>query len=1001
MTAANIFTISPGVAFLERLAEAVVWGELFGHTRLSPLELARATIYLPSSRACRAMRPALLKACGGQATLLPALLTLGADDDAASILGDAPPDAIAPLDRRMALANLILAWAKRLGEGGGRAFNGEPLFVEASPAAAAGLAAEFIALLDEAQTQGVDLRRLADCAPAPFARHWQLSAEFLAILSTAWPQLLDRLGVIEPIEARNRRMAQDAARIAGGGAPVVIAGSTGSIAATEALMRAALASPMGAVVLPGLDKELDDAAWSVLPPEHPQYGLARLLAALSTPRSAVRELAPPPPHIAARLRLLRAASRPAAAGPVSGVEADFNGLSDVSLIEAPTPQAEAAAVALVIRRTAETPGRTAALVTADRDLARRVCAQLKRWGLDIEDSAGKPLGATSPGAILTLILDAQSAAAAPALVALLRHPLTRLGYDEAAVAECAHLLDLAVFRVPGVRIGASSLPGAVKRARAAASRHPAQKRLTPDDWERAAEAARRIMQAFAPLAAVRGAALSAFARAHLETAALLSASAGGETFAAWSGPDCDAALRFMRRLADERGMGPAMGARDYPALFRQLLAAETVARPASLGRFAILSPLEARLQRPDVIILGGLNEGAWPQACDPGPWLNRAMRAELGFAPPERRIGQAAHDFVEAFGCPEAYLTRAAKADGAPTSPCRWLMRMKAALIGAGLDDALAPREPWAAWTQSLDAAAHKRPAVRPEPRPPVDARPRTLTVTEIEKLIANPYAIYARRILALEPLPPARSLAAAAEKGKAIHMALGRFSDMHPETLPENAAAVVFDLAAEQLAKLGDHDAARAFWLPRLRRFAGWFAQTEAERRAGVARVIAEAPGEIRLDAPAGPFTLVARADRIDVTAGGRLRIYDYKTGSAPKGKDVDDLRAPQLPLEAAIAAQGGFAAARAGTVESMAFILAKGGEPPGEERRAGSRDPMELGAEALAKLAALIRRFDNAATPYPPLRREAFASLYRFDDYAHLARVAAWSSAEEGDAE
>ena len=220
-----------------------------------------------------------------------------------------------------------------------------------------------------------------------------------------------------------------------------------------------------------------------------------------------------------------------------------------------------------------------------------------------------------------------------------------------------------------------------------------------------------------------------------------------------------------------------MQAADYAEFYRALVAEKSI-RPAGAThpRIFIWDTFEARLQQPDIVILGSLNEGTWPQPADPGPWLNRPMRQTLGLPAPEERIGEEAHAFVSLLGAERVYLTRAAKIDGVPTVPSRWLLRLQALL--AGLGQTAAASEPWLAWAQARNHIEGQPTPVRaPEPRPPVALRPRQLSVTTIEKWIANPYAIFAERILGLQALPVLGREPDAALRGQIVHEALGRFA--------------------------------------------------------------------------------------------------------------------------------------------------------------------------------------------------------------------------------
>jgi len=271
--------------------------------------------------------------------------------------------------------------------------------------------------------------------------------------------------------------------------------------------------------------------------------------------------------------------------------------------------------------------------------------------------------------------------------------------------------------------------------------------------------------------------------------------------------------------------------------------------------------------------------------------------------------------------------------------------------------------------------------------------------VTTIEKWIANPYAIFAQRILGLEPLPMLGRQPDAALRGQIVHDALGRFAVRFPQRLPNDVYTELVGFAEAGLAELTGSPRVAAFWAPRFARFAAWFAETEPGRREDADSILAEVEGALVLEGPAGPFTLTARADRIDVGKAG-LVITDYKTAS-----NIKDLasravqgEAPQLPLEAAIAAAGGFAGLPAAKVAELRYFSSSGGEPPGQECTLRNGDVAQLARAARQGLERLIAAFDDADTPYRALRRARFT--YRYDDYAHLARVAEWSAETDEEA-
>jgi ATP-dependent helicase/nuclease subunit B len=1025
--ASRIFTIPPGAPFLGTLARALLKGDLpcLGGEAPGPLDLADTLVYLPNYAACRGLREALLRASGG-ATLLPRIRPIGgAEDDALLILhgveereaarNQTVPQAIAPLERRMVLTQLILAWGERMKHGHAGEAGGLGLTIAETPAVAAELALGLMRLMDEADTEGVDLGQIRALLPERFAAHEQLSLDFLDIVIDAWPAYLAGSERLNPMQRRNRVMAleTDALRESSADKPVIVAGSLGNMPATAALIEAVHSLPRGAVVLPGADLWLDEASWEAIAqhPEHPQAGLRQILTRLGVSRADVATLPGDAPVCPgnARQPFVSEALRPAStmtAWPgfieAADREAVRAALESVSLVDAPTEHDEAALVALILREAAETPSKTASLVTPNRELARRVRAQLGKWGLHLPDGAGQPLAGTPQGVFHMLVAEVAATGSQIAMLALLKHPLTRLGLPRGAMETAGRIIDMAAVRQSWGGDGVDALAANFAMTRADKRQHPALQRLDDTEWAVADDAVARFAEAMQPLAALaRGKprSLQALAEAHREAARRIAAGENGDAPASNEDAAAEAMAAFMDALASDTP-GPPLALSDYPALFRSLLRLETCRDPQrGHSRLRILGPREARLATADMVIIGGMNEGWWPQTADPGPWLNRATRDAVGLPPPERYTSLAAHDFAQLMGAPEVVITRALKSDGTPTVPSRWLLRMEALLDGLGIGDALAPKRPWLQWATASAPASDKPASQAPAPCPPVVARPRELSVRDVAALMTNPYAIYAEHILGLVPLDALEAEPGGAERGRIIHETLHRFARRFPGGLPEDCAGELLAIFNGYTASFGDNARIAAFWRPRLERFAHWFTETEPERRQGIARIFAQVTGEMTVEAPAGPFTLRASADRIDMREDGSLVIYDYKSGALPSAADVKAFKAPQLPLQALVAQHGALKGVKSGTVAALVHISAKGGEPAGEESRVGAEDAQILAGSARDGLAALLGKFDDATTPYKAMRRGGFASGYRHDAYAHLARVEAWSgNGDEG---
>ena len=984
--APTVYTVPPYAPFVDSLAGGILSGRAVPLDPGDPLALSRITILLPTRRACRALGLAFLRASPGRALLLPRILPLGDIDEDEMSLGDEAdetlPDAISPLERRLLLARLI----QRLGETPG----GAALAGAGTPDQAARLAQALASLLDEIQIARVDPQGLATLAPEEYAAHWQQVLRFLSLITDRWPAILAERSQMDPAARRNALLEGLAKRWEAEppAHPVIGAGSTGSVPATRDLLAAIARLPQGMVVLPGLDRRADDETWEAIGPTHPQYALKGLLAHIGIARGDVQpwpgdEGSADAP--CARARLIADAMRPAEtitawrALPPQGPEA----LRDLHRIDCASPQEEAGVIAIVMRRALETPGRTAALVTMDRALARRVAAELRRWGIEVDDSAGVPLGETAPGAFLRLTarMIAEEAAPVPLLGAL-KHPLAAGGTAPGAWRRSVRAMERAILRGPRPAPGFGGLAAALKGGGGATGRWLAR-------LEEAAEP-------FAALVAQPGAVLGDLVQAHAAFAEWLAASDDEDGSARlWSGEAGERAARFVAGLAEAApALPPVAPPTYYPALIDALMEDHVVRPPYGRHpRPQIWGPLEARLQHADCMILGGLNEGVWPPAAAGDPWMSRPMRADFGLPPPELRIGLSAHDFVQCCGAVEVYLTRARRIEGTPTIPSRWLQRLDALLAGEpGGPAALRAMEPaLLAWWAALDRPA-KPPGPRsaPAPAPPVAARPRQLSVTRVETWIADPYSVYARDILRLRPLDPIDADPSAAERGSIIHRILDAFVRKHPAALPPDAEERLLALGRAHFQAAGAPPGVLAFWWPRFERIVRWFVGTERARRPALQPLATEVEGALDLEAPGGSFRLTAKADRIDRDETGAVEIIDYKTGAVPSKRHVREGRSPQLSLEAAIAAAGGFAGVDAAEIAALAYWKLSGAETPGEIT-AIEGDADTLAREAAAGLQALVARFDDPATPYRSVPRPALAP--RWNDYAHLARHKEWS--------
>ena len=982
-----LFTIPAHRAF----SDALVAGLLAQH-RGQPIALAQAMVLLPNSRAVRAISDAFVRQSGG-GLLLPRLVAIG-DPDLGEQVGGAldplgeeepVPPAIAPMRRQMILARMVQDM--KPGTDAGQALL---------------LAQALGAVLDQMQVEEIAPAALRDglTLSEELSGHWQASLRLFDILIARWPVELARTGCIDLAERRNRLFDRLTARWAvhPPGGTVVAAGISTTAPAIARLLRRIGTMPGGMVVFAGLDQHMDADAWDAIgpfPPDpltgraapghesHPQYALKRLLDAMSATRDDVAQWrwgsehdaravrarnisnAMLPPRLTSRWRDLKTAER-----SLAGVEA----------LEVATPGEEAQAIAIALREALETPERTAALVTPDRQLATRASAHLRRWGIEADDSAGQPLSRLPPGTLLLTMAEAVAERFAPVpLLALLKHPLVMRGEGRLAWLEGVRGLDL-LLRGPRPQarlIGIDLL---------LAPRDDDRQRALRDEvrawWQDARPKIEPLERAFAD-AIDLGAQIAALR----EQAGALSGDA------VWAGHQGHAAAALFTELEAAAPEGPRQAdVRALPTMLDHLLGRVAV-RPPQGGhpRVAILGLIEAQLAQADLMILGGLNEGTWPGLPAPDPWLAPRIRRELGLPGLETRIGLAAHDFASALGAPHVLITRARRGSSGPAVASRFWLRLKAM---AGPQWKSADR--YAALAREIDRPAAYRPAKRPAPSPSVAQRPKLIPVTDVDRLKADPFAFYARRVLRLSRLDPVDADAGPAWRGTAVH-----------EILQHWAEAGVFDpadLEARARAMFDQpqvHPLLKALWQPRLIEAIRWIA-AEVARDKAEGRIILSVEKEGR--AEVAGVTLMGKADRIDRLADGRIGIIDYKTGKPPSPRQVKAGFSLQLGLLGVIAEMGGFEGlgqrVEAGDFEY--WSLAKKGDQFGYRER--PVDPLGKRDKILTDsfTAQAHEHFEGVARDYllgsAPFRAEINPEVANYGDYDQLMRLEEWYGRGDG---
>ena len=964
----HIFGVPPGADYPQVLAEKV----LTHYAKRPPQDLARLRILVNTRRMQRRLKE-LFRA--GKACLLPRI-GLITDVDALNPGGDLPPP-ISLLRRRLELAQLTA-----------RLIDREPDL--AARSAAVDLAESLALLLDEMQGEGVAPESFSRIEVGDDSRHWERSLKFLQVAGEYTLQVA-RLGMDS--EARRRLAIEQISatwQAAPARFPVIVAGSTGSRAATSLLMRAVARLPQGALVLPGFDFDLPDAMWDMLASsrdmeDHPQYRFAALLASLNLGPNDVHQWGAPPEE--ARNSLISMSLRPAhvtdqwlSEGPDLG---DLRqSTRRISLIEAPNQKSEALAIAVALREAVH-QGKNSALVTPDLTLARRVAAVLSRWNIVPDDSAGTPLSLTPPGRFLRQVAGLVGRPVLSSdLIALLKHPLTRTGSgDRPAHLEKARAFELFLRHRGIVRVSPDTPTNLCNDCDSAT--------VSWASWVSG------LLQGLDTLPAPT---LKAAVRHHISLAEAIAQGSGDGSGLLWETGAGQAVQKIIQAFQGESDFGGFLPFADYLRFLENALAAESE-RDSARARpdVMIWGTLEARVQGADRVILGGLIEGQWPMHPRADPWLNRRMRRDLGLLLPEREIGLAAHDYQQAVAASDVIIAHARRGEDGDTVPSRWLNRLTNLLGGLPAQngpDALADMrergEKYLGLAKRLDVPGlvERTPFKRPAPAPPARLRPKTLSVTEIQTIIRDPYAIYAKHVLGLRLLPPVDPRPDARLKGIVFHKVLEEFF----------APEAQFTEIAEERARLANiiqlqfeaavpWRATRVTWAAELEGIADWLFETERTRRGAANLLAREVKGNLVL--PGATTTIKGTADRIDACHDGSLAIYDYKTGTPPALEQIRHFD-KQLLIEAVMADAGAFRDVGALPVSRVGYI--KIGRTPKiiDIELEGEFDTVTIKAD----LAKLLEYFSQEDTGY--ISRRAMEKMRFVGDYDHLARYGEWDATQ-----
>lgn len=966
--AENIFNIAQSCSLVDVLAKK--FSRIYAD---NPLELANVLFLLPNRRACVSLRDAFVRDNGLKPSILPQIVPIAdADEDEIFLNGSANsevlrqlPPAIDNYERLFLFTRLIISKPAEYG------------LPEMTFAQAFALAQDLAKLMDVFYNEQLSFDGLKNLVPEQYAVHWQETLNFLQIISKYWPQILQERGLCDMVNRKNALLKAQA-EIWQNNKPsgqVVAAGITALFPGLKQLLKTIKNLPNGEIYFYGLDKQLEDEAWEQVDESHPQYELKQLLEFLQISRFEVKDAVKP--HNAAREKLVSEMMRPALSTlewrSLSADSLPSEATENLHLITTEDMGQEASAIAVIMRDTLNTASKTAALVTTDRNLARRVAAELERWQIKIDDSAGKPLHLTPVGIYLRSILEVLEADFSDSSVlALLKSPFIRLNSDLASVRRRVRDYELAL-------------------------RTPAYSGIKKEIPEKLLQDVVLLKQTIRPLAELYAnpqADFTALLQTHLQVAEALSGSKnGGGDKVLWRGDDGRKAAALFSKVLPQLKVLEQIDPKQYAAVLTRLMATETV-RPlyGTHPRLKILGPIEARFNQYDVVIVGEVNEGVWPVLPSSDPWMSRPMKKDFGMPLPEKAIGVMAADFCQLMCAPEVYLTRAKRVTGTPMNKSRWLLRLETVLKAYGKEAETLLDYKYTSLARLQDTPAVQDKIVVPAPKPPIESRPRRLSASWLERLICDPYSVFAAKILRLKQLDAPDKDLSFADYGNLIHGILEEFNTKFPQELPSDAREQLINIGLNKFQSAEISAELRAFWWPSFVKTVDWVLAQEAICRPDIKQIYNEVEGQMEFAAPAGPFIAEARADRLNFNKDGSIDIIDYKTGSIRSNKQVHAGYAPQLPIEGLIAASGGFSKngrkIPTGKVNKLSYW------------RLGNKiteitETDKVLAQTRENLQKLISAFDFETTPY--LARPNPKYVPKYSEYDHLERIKEWATEED----
>jgi ATP-dependent helicase/nuclease subunit B len=833
------------------------------------------------------------------------------------------------------------------------------------------LAEGLINFLATLERDAIPLDKIKELVEEEYAEHWQKIMDILQILSIEWPELLKSKNAVTLIEWQNNILLKQAEFWAKNPPKmqIIAAGLSANSRALIELLKTLATTENSKIVLYGFDRCIDDKSFDKIDELHAQFTFKRLLHECKYNHKSVKDWVKV--EESSTSLVLSEAMRTAAIIEHSIVLNNIKLGNHIAAIKAKNLQEEASLIVSIFKKVLSTSGKNAALVTNDKQLALWVISYLRKLDINLNYSKINDLSGAKVGSFFLLILEAiNNKFSAIELLSVLKHPLCRCGIEEEEYKELVSKLEVKVLR--GL-VNHTGLKG-IRNYLVLKDYHEL---LPLIDYLDA------VIQEFLNIIFTPFISLTELLNKHVlivealaktateEGKDILLKSEGGKEFA-----------EFVENLSSFGDNIKVLKPSLYSNLLKNFLKGYSYNIPGNNELpISILTPSEARFCKFDVVIIGGLNEGSWPREMDTNPFLTRSMLKKIGSSTSEERIGVAAHDFYCLSHAEEVIVTRAEKIDGAQTIPSRFLLKLSNVCNKIGYELEVSKQK---YLTTSEIIKEQYSPIEPPNPKPKVEYRPRSLSVTQIEKLVKDPYSIYAHSILNLKPLKPLDARFGVAEFGEFIHRVLESWvgeKELNEQELIELGKIILKQmLVPNEIQNL---------WWPRFENIIKWIILELSARPISPLKIYNEVKGQMVLNAKYAPFALIAKADRIEFNLDNTITIIDYKTGGLPSDKDIASGDSLQMILEALIALNAGFKGLKPQAIKDLIYIQLTGGDPAGEIRPI-KVDLDELIDKVQLWLETLINEFDKQENGYMAVPDPD--NIPRFGDYYHLARLQEW---------